>query len=212
MKNVSLFTGGLACLTLALALGQSAHANLVQNGSFQTGDFTDWTLSGTGGYTSVSIGVGPSGQNAWHEGAVGGDRFLTQNLATTSGDEYSISFWVDPVEGVVSDYQAIWGGTTVFDWHDGAGNVVTTVGTWTDSLGAFTVDQWQKITIDPMATSSSTALTLGIRQDPGYSNLTGVDVEDIGASTAPETAPTMLLLSLGLLPLLALRRRIAASC
>jgi hypothetical protein len=183
----------IACACAVLAIVHAAHANLVSNPDFADG-FADWTGVNSAGFTSDPVVADQVGDNitAWHEGAVGYDRYEEQDLTTTVGDEYQISFWLQPEEGVVSDYTALWGGATVFDWTQ-TNSGVSTAGVWSD-YDAFGLPilfspapAWNQIVIDVTATSVTELLQLGIRQDPSYSNLTEVDVEDLGpVNSAPD--------------------------
>lgn len=205
----------LALVTAAMLVGHAVRADLVLNPDFSN-DFQDWTSVNPTSYTSVGNVAGPYGPNVdvWHEGAVGYDHYEEQSINTVVGDNYSISFWLQPYEGSVSDYVALWGGNTVFDWNK-TGNTITTQGTWSDydassSLISFSqLPAWNNIVIDVTATSTSTLLELGNRQDPGYSNWTMVDVEDLGHSSVPDGGATFALLGGAFAGLAALRRRFA---
>jgi hypothetical protein len=81
------FYGILALVSLlGLGITQSARADLITNGGFETGDFTGWTTSGT-----------PTVQSTFpHSGSfdalfsVPGS--ISQSLATTAGQSYTIDF------------------------------------------------------------------------------------------------------------------------
>ena len=98
--------------SFTLQIGQS----LVQNGGFETGDFTGWTLVGNTivynwrGNSTVYDAVedAASGYDVVHSGTYGaflGDdqlATLSQSLTTVAGQNYLLSFWLDnPVSGSV---------------------------------------------------------------------------------------------------------------
>ena len=85
--------------------------SLVQNGGFETSDFTDWTLFGDGIIgneilDAVESPFGPDHFSVAHSGTYGallGDSpmaILQQTLPTVPGQKYLISFWLNnPVAG-----------------------------------------------------------------------------------------------------------------
>src|SRR5208283_5928083 len=75
----------------------SGQANLVVNGGFETGDFTDWTVTGGGNFVDdgSSSGITPHTGNYVAEfGASGEIDYLSQTLSTTHGASYLLSFWL----------------------------------------------------------------------------------------------------------------------
>ena len=92
--------GNVSSLSSPLVMTLNAPVNLVANGNFATGDFTDWTLGGN--YTSTSTGPeiftdanGEGGSTyAAGMGSVGADGTLSQTIATTAGQTYTLSFWL----------------------------------------------------------------------------------------------------------------------
>jgi hypothetical protein len=46
-----------AALMSAILISSGAHADLVTNGGFETGDFTGWTQGGNTGFTSVDLSL-----------------------------------------------------------------------------------------------------------------------------------------------------------
>jgi PEP-CTERM motif len=91
-------------LTL-LPLGASA-TNLAANGGFETGDFTDWTLTGPFACVGSNIGCEPPGYTldadpgphtglyAAYLGGSGPDNELSQTLATTPTQAYTLGFFL----------------------------------------------------------------------------------------------------------------------
>jgi hypothetical protein len=109
--------------TYAQSVAVELSVGLIQNGGFETGDFTDWTLVGnTNNSTNVFnevVGVnslsGDSGAEYIHSGDYGaflGDTnlaTLSQSFETTPGQSYRLSFWLDnPVSGAGQQFSASW--------------------------------------------------------------------------------------------------------
>ena len=98
--------------------------SLVQNGGFETGDFTGWTLDGTGvigdmiynavvDAYSLSYGNGiyfiHSGTYGAFLGESGQLATLSQPLATSPGQGYRLSFWLDnPESGIGQQFRLNW--------------------------------------------------------------------------------------------------------
>jgi hypothetical protein len=164
--------------------------NLLLNNSFQTGDFTDWNLSGNIGFTGVTNGTfdGYTAEDAdgffAFLGAVGSDAVISQTVSDSSGQAYTVSFWYNADGSGPSDFRASWDGTTLLSLS----NPTLTNG-WT--LYSFSVT----------GTGSDT-LSFGARNDPAYDALDNVAV----FATTPEPG-TLLLLGLGLTAVIGISRR-----
>ena len=98
----------------------TSSGNLVTNGSFETGDFSDWTVGGD----SATLNTGPqlfvdntaeSGTHAAAFGSMGGDGTLSQTIATTPGETYTLSFWLEneTAGSDMNDFKAMWDGQTL---------------------------------------------------------------------------------------------------
>ncbi|HEX3626081.1 MAG TPA: protease pro-enzyme activation domain-containing protein [Verrucomicrobiae bacterium] len=122
------FTNGNTQLAQNFPFTLQVMPSLVQNGGFETGDFTDWTLVGQ---TVVATSFGETIYNAVegaafyplavHSGDYGaflGDTqvaTLSQTLATIPGDNYLISFWMDnTVSGTTQIFQVNWDGASLY--------------------------------------------------------------------------------------------------
>jgi hypothetical protein len=175
-------------LTAALlgAFSVCAHANLLTNPGFETGDFTGWTLSGNTGFTGVSTGTAHSGTFAAFLGAVGSLDFLSQTVPTTPGQSYAISFWLLSDGGTPNEFDVEFGGVTLFDQHNipqQGYTLHTVVGT---------------------ATAATTVVAFSSRDDPGFLWLDDTTVDPVGRVPAPMT---LLLVGAGLAVTATLRRR-----
>jgi hypothetical protein len=111
---------------LTYSTASTAPANLIVNGGFETNDLTGWT---TGGDNPSVSAVSASYQNndAPHHGAqealIGGftnDVTLSQSVATTAGQHYTVDFWLmndaaaNPAgDGSTNDFSATWNGTAL---------------------------------------------------------------------------------------------------
>jgi hypothetical protein len=134
---------------------------LVQNGGFETGDFTSWTQIGDFSYCAV--GTSPlyahSGTNGASMGPQGTLSYLAQTLPTTAGQLYLLSFWLDSPDGLTpNEFSASWNGITLLDR--------TNLG----SIG------WTNLQYFVTATDPSTVIQFGFRNDQSYFGFDDVSV------------------------------------
>ena len=191
----------LAAITLALAA--PAHAQIVTNGGFEDSDtanghFTGWTLSGAADFTSANpntfvFGNPHSGDFAAWLGPVGSDGFLSQTLTTTVGQAYTLTYWLsvdtsnltstaangNAEPAVTNDFITSFNGQTVFAQN----NLAPTDG-HTDSA-----DDYTKFSFSTVATSTSTPLQFGFRNDTSEFRLDDVSVSN---TTTPVPEPSTL--------------------
>ena len=216
-----LLIGMLTCLVSAEA------TTLITNGSFESplvpvGSFTNFA-SGSTGITGWTV-VGPEASvvsgafisecctfpaedgNQWLD--LTGDVSNTvegvqQTVATTTGTQYTLSFWV----GNIFDPGGIYGTTSTVDVRLG-GLGGTLLGAFTNSSTTRGTQVWEQFTTSFTATGSSTTLDF-LNADPGSDNSNGLDnvVLTVGATGIPEPG-TLSLLGLGIIGLGLVRRRI----
>jgi hypothetical protein len=143
---------------------QSCTGNLLFNGGFETGDFTDWTTSGN--FTNTYVVSGPYYRYSGAEdglyygvlGPIGSNGTLSQTFATTAGANYTFSFWLNAVGDDPSDFSASWDGNQVFSQNNpNTGNV------------------WTKFTFSVTGTGNDT-ISFSFRDDPAYMALDNVSV------------------------------------
>ena len=105
---------GLALASASLS-GARASTNLLINGSFETGDFTGWTLSGNIVDTMVEgplNGVDPEDGNFQAvTGAVGSLNLISQTFSDVSDATYEVSLWEASEGGSPSEFDVAINGT-----------------------------------------------------------------------------------------------------
>jgi hypothetical protein len=193
----------LVALVVALLVSapQTFAQNLVQNGSFETGDFTDWTQTGNFEFMNVVSGSFSSFTGAqdgtWYVagGPLGDLGGIAQTFTDTPGAQYAFSFYLNAVGDDPSEFVALWNGTTLLDLSD-----PNTGGVWT--LESFT----------ETGTGSDT-IEFRFRDDPAYIALDNVSVMQAGGTTTTGTTPepsSLILMGSGVLALGgAIRRKLA---
>lgn len=170
--------------------------NLVQNGSFETGDFTNWTSGGNFEDTEVVTGPfyvysGAQDGNFYAVmGPVGSDGTLSQTFADQAGATYTFSFWLNAVGDDPSDFSALWDGTPLLSLSD-----PNTGGTWT--MESFTAT----------GTGNDT-ISFAFRDDPAFIALDNVSVTQNGSGTTSTPEPSsFILMGSGILALGGVIRR-----
>jgi hypothetical protein len=179
----------LLCLALVLFAGANAAAGeLVVNGGFETGDFTGWTVSGadTPGWDyGISTNQPQSGTySAWF-GSPSGLTYLSQEIPTTPGQEYEISFWGainNQGQPPDNEIQFYWNGIELLNGIDVPGR------------------NWTFVETRVYATQDQTEAEFAFMNVPGW-----FAIDNVGAYAVPE--PATLALGGAALALLAIGRR-----
>lgn len=177
-----------AVAVIGFALGASAHAELVTNGGFETGDFTGYTVASS--FAGVDTGVANSGSFSAYGGQIGSQGHISQSISTVAGSAYDFSFAYFSGGGTPNSFTASFDGTPVFSIVDDIAHAFQTY-TFTGLI----------------ASSANTVIDFGIRNDPSYQRLDDVSV-NASAAAVPEPE-TLALLGLGLLGFAASRRKSA---
>ena len=201
----------LAIFALSLFSAPHAHAadicatslNFVQNCGFETGDLTDWTVSGTysgPAYNGLLYGVENynqySGNYAAYFGSIGGEITLSQTLTNLiPSDVYTVTveLFNDTTPGnYVNNFSITLGGLT------------------SQPLTQVAAGNYMIYTLRVGASSASPTLSLTSRNDAGFWNVDSIQVIQTG--TPEPTALRLCGVSLALLSsyyFVARRRRLA---
>lgn len=147
-------------VSLALASPEGIPGELVTNGGFETGDFSGWTQTGDTTNNGVDMSSAHSGTYGAFFGAVGSTSFLIQNLPTTSGNAYDLTFWLANDGGTPNHFEVSWNGTMLDSITNGPAMPYT-----------------QFFYPGLVAPTGSTPLQFGFRHDPAYWRLDDVSVQ-----------------------------------
>jgi hypothetical protein len=141
------------------------YLGLVENGGFETGDFTGWDLFGgdpgdnfvtnalngtlpySGAYFAVLGSFGPALS------------YLSQTLATTAGEPYVLSLWLNSPDGLgPNEFLVSWNGAALFNQTN-----IPAIG-------------WTNLQFNVSATGTNTVLEFGFRDDPSFLGLDDISV------------------------------------
>ncbi|MCI0628313.1 MAG: hypothetical protein L0387_42790 [Acidobacteria bacterium] len=167
---------------LGWVLVPAAHAVLVNNGGFETGDFTGWTTvsAASGSNYGITANAHSGATSSYFRADRSDDDRIFQTLTTVAGESYDVEFWIwnglSPMH-----FAAKWGGNTFFELTDSPSSV------W--MLQQFTL----------VASGSSTVLEFSGRNFRGISLLDDISVTPVAPVPEPSTiiAGALLLVPLG---------------
>ncbi len=190
MKRLTRAAVAFSALTLAISPVQAAE--LVDNGGFETGDFSGWTQGGNGAFTGVACNgsfTPASGSCVAYFGPVGSTGLLSQTFATTAGASYIFSYALAAGGGATNSFTASFNGNVLDSFSNTAGFGTT--------VRSFLVT----------ATGATSTISFALRHDPSYYTLDNVSV----AAAVPEPATwAMMIIGFGVIGG-AVRRRVAAT-
>jgi subtilase family serine protease len=171
----AVFSNATSGLTQPRAFSLTVSPNeLIQNGGFETGDFTGWSLTGDLTYVAVDFastinGTTPvtphSGDYLAYLSTFGSPDTLSQTLTTSANQLYLLSFWANGSDGMLpNSLQVNWNGSTV---------------TNITNLPAFPISGWINFHFLVSATGPSTILRYVFQDDPSWILLDDVSVQPV---------------------------------
>jgi hypothetical protein len=178
-------------LAVTLAVPRAKADNLVQNGGFETGDFSGWQLSGDVQAAQVVDGGAHSGNFYARFAPLDGYTYISQYIATphTPGsiELYDLLNWWQIIDLPPFDFQVFWGDKMIADINQGS-------------------SQWTKLEFDGLqATEQETRLTFAFKVADNQSYF-GLDDISVTQEQTPEPG-TLMLLGTGALGLAGVARR-----
>lgn len=142
---------------------------MVQNGGFENGDFSGWSLSGNTAFcnvinTGTYVHTGTYGAQFGPSTTAG---IMSQSLVTIPGQKYLLNFSLTaPASGTVQNFTA--------NWNTNASVITKVYGVTNSSAFA-----WTNVSIIVTAADTNTVLQFVYRNDPDYYALDDVSVQPI---------------------------------
>jgi hypothetical protein len=178
-------TSGIVQISVfTLQLGQS----LVQNGGFETGDFSLWNFNGDysdpsgnfeNGVTGAETFGDGSGTNWVHSGAFGAAlgeagklAYLSQALTTLPGRSYLLSFWFNNLGGGTPNQFLV-------NWNTNSASTNTIF----NQVNVPEIDNWTNMPFIVTATATNTSLQFGFENDSYYFGLDDIALQPIPTPT-----------------------------
>ena len=150
-------------------------SQLLQNGGFETADFSGWTQSGNSQYCNVtgSASYVHSGASGAEMGPAGSLGYITQTIPTLAGQPYLLSFWLENIKGgTVSEFKAVWNGSVLVDSFNAPAH------SWAQSQFIVT------------GVDGTSTLQFGFRNDPAYFGFDDVSLVPVAPLLIQSAAPS----------------------
>ena len=168
--------------TAVLSICGAQAASLINNGGFETGDFTDWIIDPSPSYPQGVV-LGPSSlvhSGSYAAGIAGYEtspNTLSQIVSTTLGQAYDLSFWRYIANGTPPvSLTVTWNGSTIF----------------TDPSGLF--NSYEKFTLSVVGTGSD-LLVFTVANNAANTYLDDVSLTATTSSATPLPSTWLMLLS-----------------
>jgi hypothetical protein len=191
-------------LSLPLIASPAFASNLIQNGGFETGDFSNWTPSATNfelvAAADVPNGTQPTADDNGYYVLTGTyaaqlgtttPSTLSQQFSVVAGQQYDLTFWLngDSFPGSTNTFDVAVGGATL--------NLSNVTSFWTEETLGFT------------ATKTGTDTLVFTSGDVGgdFLSLDDVDIENVSPVSATPEPSSLMLLGTGVLGLAGVARR-----
>jgi subtilase family serine protease len=163
--------GIVAHLPYSVQIGQS-----LQNGGFETGDFSGWNLSGSSSIVSTNAGYFHSGQYGARLRQYPSAGSLSQTLATSPGQKYLLSFWLanptNAIGATPNTFSAQWNGSTIY------------------SRNNIPFSGWTNLNFTVTASNANTLLKFTFTDHPYYLALDDVNLTAIPSPSFQSSAPS----------------------
>ena len=141
---------------------------IVQNGGFETGDFSGWLSSGDVSYIMID-NVNRQVHTGTYAAALGTYSslgYLAQTLPTVPGQKYNVSFWLYyPSRSVPNEFQMSWNGNLLYD-----------------NINSSTINSYRHVQLVATATGATSVLQFGFLENATYFYLDDVSVAPVSTS------------------------------
>lgn len=174
------FTDGNTLLTRTTGFELEVSASLMQNGGFETGNFTNWSLIGNAAANFVlpSQITPHSGQYCAVFGQVSSLAYLSQTVPTSPGQVYLFSFWLTNPTGATPNQFLV-------NWITNPASTNTLI-----NLTNVNALNWTNEQFVVVSTGTNSMLQFGFRDDPKYLGLDDVSLIPVPTPVLAAAAPT----------------------